>query len=426
MGAYVFDTSGIWFENLKFQGTPGAINQYGIVFETTYSNYKRANVKVDNCEITGYNGSGIMVMGDTSNAGFTNVQLTSNDIHANVQTGIYTYAVTERAIDNVYVINNQVYDNYGDGHSYVTGGGIELGDVEGATVEYNVAYDNGITGGNGSVGIWAYESDRVLFAYNESYDNHGYRGHDGDGFDFDDDTSNSVMEYNYAANNDGTGYQLDQWKNNSTFTNDIVRYNIAQNNGQRNNYGSIEAWGKVLNSYFYNNVVYITPAKSGGSPSGMHVYNTTIAGLYVSNVHFADNIIIATGGLRMVYVSPSEMQGAKNLTFTGNLYYAASGTAHYSYGNSSYYSLSAFASATHQEMLNGKVVGLQTNPMLQSIGNASPTTSAYQIGTITAYKPLVNSPVFSSGISISSTFGIASVEDFFSQSITGKADIGIL
>jgi hypothetical protein len=348
-GAYVFDTSGFDFENLKFQGSPGAISQYGICFETTLSNYKRANIKVNNCEVTGYNGSGIMVMGDTGNSGFEYVTLTNNSIHGNVQTGIYTYAVTDNAIDDVYVGFNQVYDNYGDGTSYVTGSGIQLGNVNDALVEHNAAYLNGVTGGNGGVGIWAYSSNDVTFQYNESYDNHGYRGHDGDGFDFDADTSNSVMQYNYAYDNDGTGFQLDQWKNDSLFTNDTVRYNVAENNGQRNNYGSIEAWGHVLNSSFVGNTVYISPAQSGGSPSAMHVYNTTIAGLYVDNLTFSDNTIVSTGGLRMLYVPAAETQGAQGLKFVANTYDSSGSTPNFSYGNSTYYNLSSFQSSTGQE-----------------------------------------------------------------------------
>jgi hypothetical protein len=348
-GAHVFNTSGIDFENLKFQGSPGSISQYGIVFETTTSDYKRANVKVNNCEITGYNGAGVMIEGDTGNSGFEDVTLTNNSIHGNVQTGIYTYAATDNAIDNVYVGYNQVYDNYGDGTSYVTGSGIQLGDVNEALVEHNSAYLNGVTGGNGGVGIWAYQSNDVTFQYNESYQNHGYRGHDGDGFDFDSDTSNSVMQYNYAYDNDGTGFQLDQWKNDSIFTNDTVQYNIAENNGQRNNYGSIEVWGHVLNSSFIGNTVYISPSSSGGSPSGMHAYNTTIAGLYVDNVTFEDNTIVAAGGLRMVYVPSAETQGAQGLKFVNNTYDSSGSTPNFSYGNNTYYNLSEFESSTGQD-----------------------------------------------------------------------------
>jgi len=408
-GAHVFNTSGFDFENLKFQGSPGPISQYGIVFETTISGYKFANVKVNNCEITGYNGAGVMVMGDTSNSGFEDVTLTNNSIHGNVQTGIYTYADSNDAIDNVYVGYNQVYDNYGDGTSYVTGSGIQLGDVNDALVEHNAAYLNGVTGGNGGVGIWAYQSNDVTFQYNESYQNHGYRGHDGDGFDFDADTSNSIMQFNYAYDNDGTGFQLDQWKNDSLFTNDVVQYNVAEDNGQRNNYGSLEVWGDVLNSSFIGNTVYVSPSSNGGSPSGMHAYNTTIAGLYVDNVTFEDNTIVSTGGLRMVYVPSAETQGAQGLTFVGNIYDTSGSTPNFSYGNNTYYSLSSFQSGTGQDE-SGSV----SDAAMPFPAFAAPNSG------IDGSTPVVTS-IASESASLAGIFSETGLMNLFDQSITDTA-----
>ena len=145
-GARVFNTGGFLFENLKFLGTPGAATQYGIDFETNSAGVKRPYAGVNDCEVTGYTGAGIMVMGDYSNAGFTNVRITNDSVHDNVDCGIETLAHAERAIDDVYVGYNQVYSNYGDGVSTVTGSGIELGDVQTAVVEHNISYDNGWKG----------------------------------------------------------------------------------------------------------------------------------------------------------------------------------------------------------------------------------------------------------------------------------------
>ena len=61
------------------------------------------------------------------------------------------------------------------------------------------------------VGIWAYQSDSITIQYCYSHDNHtSEKGKDGGGFDFDGGTTNSVMQNNFSANNEGAGYGLFQ------------------------------------------------------------------------------------------------------------------------------------------------------------------------------------------------------------------------
>ena len=181
-------------------------------------------------------------------------------------------------------------------------------------------------GGNGGVGIWAYESDSVVFQYNESGDNHGLRGTDGDGFDFDADTSNSLMQYNFAINNDGTGFQLDQWRDNQLFDGDVVRYNYAVNNGQRNGYSNLEVWGRVENASLYGNTIWVSPPKNGGSTSGIRVYNKTIGNLYTIGVHFSQNTIYSTGGVPFINVPTTEQAGDYDLTFNNDIFDSSGAT----------------------------------------------------------------------------------------------------
>jgi hypothetical protein len=352
-GARVFNTGGFLFENLKFQGTPGAATQYGIDFESNTTSGKMPYAGVNDCEVTGYTGSGIMVMGDYSTAGFSNVRITNNSVHDNVDCGIETLAHAERTIDDVYIAYNEVFSNYGDGVSAVTGSGIEVGDVETAMVEHNISYDNGWKGGNGGVGIWAYESDDVVFQYNESGDNHGLRGEDGDGFDFDADTSNSLMQFNFSVNNDGTGFQLDQWRNDALFQGDVVRYNVAVNNGQRNGYGNLEVWGKVENSSLYGNTIYVSPPKDGSSTSGIRVYNKTISGLYAIGVHISDNTIYSSGGVPFINVPSGESAGSEDLVFSNDTFDSGGATPTFIYNSVTYHTLASYAEATGEEETKG-------------------------------------------------------------------------
>ena len=53
--------------------------------------------------------------------------------------------------------------------------------------------------------------------------------------------TNSVMQYNYSHDNDGAGYGLYQGSTSAPWSNNVVRYNISQNDGRKNGYGAITA-----------------------------------------------------------------------------------------------------------------------------------------------------------------------------------------
>ncbi len=191
----------------------------------------------------------------------------------------------------VYIGYNTAYDNEGrPGGPVCTGNGIMAGGLEGGLIEHDVAYDNGTTGragwASGPTGRTRSRSSTAPATTTTT------TGVDGDGFDFDADTSNSVMQYNYAADNDGGGFMNDQWENDSVQAGNVIRFNVAQNNGRKGNYGDLEVWGKVINAEFYNNTVYDTPA--GGS--AIRIHNSTVTSLYGNGVHFDNNIFVTTGG----------------------------------------------------------------------------------------------------------------------------------
>lgn len=424
-GATVLNASGIWFEDLQFVGTPSSAPQSGINFEGYKAGVYYTNDRIDNCSISGFWTAGVLIEAGDSNSGFKGLRVTNNSIFNNVESGIQTCSSSNgvTSLQSLYIGHNQVYNNYGDGVSTCTGSGIELGNVSNTIVEYNTAYANGSKGGNGGVGIWAYTSNNVTFQYNTSYDNVTKGGRDGDGFDFDADVSNSVMQYNYAYGNDGTGAQLDQWKNDSNFTNDIVRYNVLVNNGRENNYGNLEVWGKVLNSYLYNNVIVTSPGESG-SNSAIRVHNSTISGLYVSGVHFVDNILDTSGGASLINIPSAEAQGAKNLTFTGNVYWTNGATPTIIDGSKRLNSLSQWQAAG-QETWDGQKYGLFVNPDFAEVATpaAQLTSSTMSTASIAAqYQLASNSPVLSQKLSITSMYGVTTGgKDLLGNSIASNA-----
>jgi regulation of enolase protein 1 (concanavalin A-like superfamily) len=267
----------------------------------------------------------------------------------------------------------------------------------------------------------------LLIQYNESYDNHTDGDRDGDGFDFDVNTSDSIMQYNYAHDNDGNGFQLNDWMVDDDTTGNVIRYNIAQNNGQQNSYAGLEVWGRVLNSSIYDNTVYVSPSSTGGSPAGIDIENRTIPTLYVSNLTFYNNIIVTTGGRPAINISSDELDGATGLSFKGNDYYSSGSTTSFIYGSHTYSSLSSWQSATGQEMLNGKSVGLQENPGLVGAGQGGTITDISALTTsLNDYKLQSTSPLINRGVNLASLGITSPPTDFFGNAVpvAGPLNIG--
>jgi hypothetical protein len=402
---YILNGSGITINNLNVVGSPGATNsQDGIRIEN-YASGVRSGFTIENCNISGFAEAGIVFGSDTSYEGLNDVTITNNNVYNNVMAGIESYSVNAQSNTNVNISYNQVHDNYGDGKSTVTGSGIMLQGLNNAMVQYNAAYNNGAKGGNGGVGIWCYSSNAVTFQYNASYNNHGLKQDDGDGFDFDADTSNSVMQYNFSANNTGGGFQFNQWWNDNSFTNDIIRYNVSQDNGRANNYSGIDVWGKVLNCQIYNNTVYNNKASSG-QDSAIRISNNTITNLFPSNIKIANNIFVTTGTVPIVDFYEAALVGSSKISFTGNVYYSYSGQPEFVWGNTTYTSFSGWQAATGQEKLNGANVGAYANPQLSSPGNEALPATATSM-SFAAYNLLSNTPIKSVGVNLTQALGYA-------------------
>ena len=85
-------------------------------------------------------------------------------------------------------------------------------------------------------------------------------GKDGGGFDFDGGITNSILQYNLSAFNEGAGYGIFQYKGASEWQNNVVRYNISYNDGSKNSQAGIFMWcdpeAIPMNSFHaYNNSV---------------------------------------------------------------------------------------------------------------------------------------------------------------------------
>lgn len=266
-----------------------------------------------------------------------------------------------------------------DNHS---GTGIVAGWVRGCTIEYCEAMNNGWDmprRGNGPVGIWAWNADRVVIQYCISHDNKS-PGWDGGGFDLDGGVTNSILQYNLSYNNVGPGYLLSMYPGAAIWKNNIVRYNISQNDGtgERQDAGIRVYWlDGMSDAEIYHNTIF--------NEIGAAV---DFVGEEGPGFRFRNNILVS--GTKLIG------GGAHKARFEGNLYWMLNGKP---FEVDGYDSLDAWSAATGQETVNGALAGRWADPKLRRPGSVNGAT-VKQFAEIDAYLPEGDSPCLRAGIPI--------------------------
>lgn len=229
------------------------------------------NCTIDSIEASGFLWSGVKAVGGKNlrithvyshDNGFSGINVESDGKDAGGLEGSGGKTFRNLYIANCVAENNPGCPEVKNNHS---GNGILIGGVTNGTIEYCEAMSNGWDmprEGNGPVGIWAYQSDSITIQYCYAHDNKtSEKGKDGGGFDFDGGMTNSVMQYNFSANNEGVGYGLFQYYGASVWKNNIVRNNISYNDGRKNGQAGFLMWiGKdspqsISNCQIYENRV---------------------------------------------------------------------------------------------------------------------------------------------------------------------------
>jgi hypothetical protein len=380
---------------------------------------------VKNVDVAGYGGEGMRILIAGSGSSISNVKIEHSAFHDNKAGGLKITGNSGNANANKnYTIDHvKAYNNSGTGTtSKVTGSGIYLADVDGGMINRCVAYNNG-TRGAAPVGIWAAGSNRVTIQYCESYNNNTITATDGGGFDFDWNTTNSVMQYNYSHGNAGPGFILAAGT--KVNTNNVIRYNVSENDGRKNGRAGIQLWGNVKDAKIYNNVVYIS-ATSNGNTAAFYAHDSDTGTLRPKNVEIRNNIFYTTGGAKIMRISSGVAGVSGGLKFVGNAYHSGSSSFKILWGSSTYSSLSAWRSAKGQEKLNGISTGYQGDPKLTKAGYGGTFGNADNLKNLTAYKLQSSSPLINKGVS-PPTYLSTATKDFFGDSLPkgGKYDIGI-
>jgi len=360
------------------------------------------NCVVGNIHAEGFQKSGV----DLYNC--RDVEVSNVTAYGNGFCGINVMGSKQDLSGNILIRDCKAENNPGDptildNHS---GNGILVGVSDSVTIDHCTATNNGWDmprQGNGPVGIWTWMSDHITIQYCISYRNKTSKGgKDGGGFDLDGGVTNSLIQYCLSYENEGAGFGLFQYPGASDWSNNTIRYCMSMNDANTTEgSGSFFIWNgsnesrQLANCYIYNNVAY-----SSSAPV-ISFENTSDH----ENFVFSNNIFLSTG--QMI---SGKATGSK---FLGNAWWSEGGASKFM----QYDSLIEWAKATGEETLNGKIIGMQTDPLLNGpyITNI---TDPYQLGKLTGYMLKPDSPIKNRGVAINPVYGFdpASV-DFFGNPV---------
>jgi hypothetical protein len=352
------------------------------------------SVTVQNLEVYGFQKSGLHVRKSVKthisyvyahHNGFSGIHITGQTMNDKTDfdnADLYIgYCVAESNPGDPTVLKN---------HS---GNGILASSVKGGVIEYCEAFNNGWDmpwTGNGPVGIWIWDCRDFIIQYCIAHDNKTNPvAADGGGFDFDGGVSKSIMQYNLSYNNEGCGYGLYEFGAAKAWENNIIRYNISQDDGIING-GAVGIWkndnrGTMRNCEIYNNTFYNTAE------------NGPIIWLYdhYPGFHFRNNIFVYNGTLL------DEGQQLRDEVFQGNLYWNLAGNL----GIGSYKTIEEWSAATGKETVNGNLAGRYLDPRLSSAGRTSlADPRLLDAAHLLEYIPVPGSPVIDAGLDLKAMF----------------------
>ncbi|GAB3651586.1 hypothetical protein GCM10028791_20590 [Echinicola sediminis] len=294
---YIHD---VFFENPgKNRGenevkTANGTQRYGWGIRVINSNPERMiqEVKISNCKVENVAHTGIKLTGKNHN------------------------------IQQVTISNNEVLRPGGPG---IQMSGVRFVHVTNNKVHYSGSPDDSRKWGRGS-GLWTWGSSHVMIEHNQFMHANGPADSAGAHIDFNCD--NVVMQYNFSAFNAGGFCEILGNNFNCSY-----RFNISVNDGHREKgVGGAFQEGKVfwlsgyqgkkarkgpINSYFYNNTIYV----SKDHTAKIAIENNS------SGILIANNIFCVEGGSKYVLgdqYNPDDGKGnvsLENVVFENNLFY---------------------------------------------------------------------------------------------------------
>jgi hypothetical protein len=353
-------------------------------------------VIVNNLETHGFQHSGVHLH-QCNNAVIKRVYAHDNGFAGIHVTGNTMMDPEKYDNQNLYIGYCVAENNPGDptvsgNHS---GNGILASSVKGGIIEYCEAFNNGWDmqwEGNGPVGIWIWDCTDVTIQYCISHHNRtNPKAADGGGFDFDGGVSNSIIQYCISHHNEGSGFGLYEFGAAKPWENNIIRYNISQDDAIINA-GSLGIWkadktGIMRNCEIYNNTFY------NSNPEGHSIW------LYSNypGFRFRNNVFVYNKSLL------SEGAIVKDELFQRNLYWNLKGSKSFE----KYGSLEQWATSTGKEMMDGTFTGLFQDPGFRDPGKLE-LTDPEKINheNLAPFIPKPGSPLINSGLNLKKRFEI--------------------
>ncbi|HVM88182.1 MAG TPA: right-handed parallel beta-helix repeat-containing protein [Puia sp.] len=353
-GIMVDHSSFISLSNLivKGNGRKSGNTKDGIIINNS------KNISVNNIEISGFQKSGLLIYASSA---INSVYVYA---HNNGSAGITVEGDFSNKLSShhICITGCRAVNNPGDPTNLTnhSGNGIVVGHCTAVLINKCMATDNGWDMpriGNGPVGIWAYEADSIIIQRCLSFRNKtAPKAADGGGFDLDGGVTNSVIQYCLSYDNQGAGYCMFQYWGASPWHNNVIRFNISENDGTVSDaHGGAYIWNssgdenQFYNCDFYNN----------------SIYNSKVAALSYSekslrkNFRFCNNIFVAIDTL--IYGEKS------NDVFLGNDWWSM-----VSKFNADHITdFSGWAKNNEVEMISGKLVGLNSSPSFNNPGKTS-------------------------------------------------------
>lgn len=416
----IFNTAGITLQDLVLKG-PGAgkSQNAGVdVYNTLAGNRKLAGITISRVDVSGFR-DGISIGGGAGTAGFTDVSISDSAVHANRDNGIVTYGPPDLTPADGYPIQGlritgvAAYGNLGDpsNHKISTGSGINLGGVSTGTVRDSTAYGNGgdCNSSSGPVGIWAHDSTGLIIEHNVSYANRTAGYTDGGGFDLDQRTFDSVLEYNLTYNNFGPGYMIYAGTPAQASSGNVVRFNVSMNDAlSPTDIDSITYGLLMIDGYETNIQAYHNTIVQNGHGAQSPLLNL---GSSLRDVSLRDNVFVSEFGSLIKTASAFH---TSQVQLQGNSYYSLARHWRIQWGGGSYSSLSSWRSATGQETRDGSATGSSADPGLAQGAPASwdPTHTEVPV-------PQPGAAVSTAGLDLAGAFGIdVGSQDFYGQPVS--------
>jgi hypothetical protein len=424
-GIHIANVGGVIVRDLVILGKDRRSNKgSGVEIINTLPGGRRLGfVRVENVDARSFGKDGIAVGGwpaDKSLSGFRDVRITNCRASDNAYVGIHIFAVHDHeaksyAHEDVAVTGCVANDNPGDpdyldNHS---GNGILLHNIDGGLIDGCTAFGNGglcraLPGG--PVGIWTYTARKVVIQHCVSIRNRTGALYDGGGFDLDGGVTESVLQYNYSAENDGAGYLVYEFAG-APFrvADNVVRFNISENDGRKNGYAGIYIGSQdrpIERLQVYHNTVFLGPARPGEQPKPLFLHKSRDCRIH-------NNLFIAAAGVPLADIGPDQ----PGLCIQGNHYWSVGGAFLICHTGAHYRSLADWRK-TGMEQLDGKAVGSAGDPRLTAYGPAAiPAAAGERIG-LNRYQLRPDSPLTGAGLDLKGLFRInAGDRDFWGKEV---------